>query len=102
MAIEYIHTQSVCVSITKCRTNATWEENAIEIINDGKSFAILLCLCTLVQFVAGIFAVDCFNQAALRQITRIRIKYFQSLMRQEIGWFDVFGSNDNFAAHITE
>lgn len=84
------------------RTNATWDENAAEIINDGRSFAILLSCSMLIQFIAGIFAVDCFNQAAARQITRIRIEYFQSLMRQEIGWYDVFGSNNNFAVRITE
>lgn len=84
------------------RTNATWDENATEIINDGRSFALILSLAMLIQFIAGIFAVDCFNQAATRQITRIRIKYFQSLMRQEVGWYDVFGSNNNFAVRITE
>lgn len=52
--------------------------------------------------VVGIFAVDCFNRTALRQITRIRIKYFESLMRQDIGWYDVFGSRNNFAVRATE
>lgn len=84
------------------RTNATWEENSKEMINDGRSFGIFLTLFTSVQFVAGIFAIDCFNQVALRQITRIRIKYFQSLMRQDIGWYDVFGNNNNFAVRTTE
>lgn len=86
----------------KSRTNATWEENSREIINDGKSCGTLLLLVTLVEFLAGIFAVDGFNQAAIRQITRIRIEYFQSLMRQEIGWYDVFGGSNNFAVRITE
>lgn len=84
------------------RTNATWEESATEIVNDGRSFAIILSLAMLVQFIAGILSVDFFNRAATRQITRIRIAYFQSLMRQEVGWYDVFGSNENFAVRITE
>lgn len=71
-------------------------------INDGKSFGIFLTLFSSLQFVAGIFAIDCFNQVALRQITRIRIKYFQSLMRQDIAWYDVFGHNQNFSVRITE
>lgn len=89
-------------NISEFRTNATWAENSQEIINDGKAFGILLSLYTTIQFVAGIFAVDCFNRAAIRQITRIRIKYFESLMRQEIGWYDVFGSKNNVAVRSTE
>lgn len=88
--------------ISKFRTNATWEENKIEIVNDGIAYGILVTAVTVVLLVTGLIAVDCFNQAALRQITRIRIKYFQSLMRQEIGWYDVFGNSNNFAVRITE
>lgn len=97
-----IYQSIISSNVSICRTNATWEENSHEIINDGKSFGIFLTLLTTIQFIAGIFAIDCFNQVALRQITRIRIKYFQSLMRQEIGWYDVVGNNNNFAVRITE
>lgn len=78
------------------------EDNRKEIINDSIAYGILLTLASIVQLVAGIFSVDCFNHAALRQITRIRIQFFQSLMRQDIGWYDVTGSNNNFAVRITE
>lgn len=91
-----------CMSILKFRTNATWEENSKEIMNDGIAYAILLSINTFIQLIAGIFAVDCFNRATLRQITQIRIRYFQSLMRQEIGWFDTCGNDDNFTVHVTE
>lgn len=82
--------------------NATDDAIKTEIINDSLSYGILLTLATLIQLIAGIFAIDCFNRTALRQITRIRIKYFQSLMQQEIGWYDVAGSNNNFAVRATE
>lgn len=84
------------------RTNATDAENRTEIINDSIAYGILITIATSIQFIAGIFAVDCFNQAALRQITRIRVKFFQSLMKQEIGWYDVAGGSSNFAVRITE
>lgn len=84
------------------RTNATDAENRTEIINDSMAYGILLTIGTIIQFLVGIFSVDCFNQAALRQITRIRIKFFQSLMRQEIGWYDVAGNENNFAVRINE
>lgn len=56
---------------------------------------------TIWHFIAGIFSVDLFNQAALGQITRIRVHFFKSLMRQEIGWYDVTTGN-NVAVRITE
>lgn len=83
-------------------TNATWEENSKDIINDGKACGIVMSIISLIEFVTGIFAVDCFNRTAIRQIARIRIKYLESLMRQEIGWFDVFGSNNNVAVRLTQ
>lgn len=54
------------------------------------------------QLAAGSFSVDCFNRAAIHQITKIRIKFFESLIRQEIGWFDVADKTNNFAVRITE
>lgn len=86
----------------KHRTNATAEENHHAILNDTISYGILLTLTTCLDFIAGIIAIDCLNQAALRQTTRIRIKYFESLMRQEIGWYDVAGDSNNFAVQNIE
>lgn len=82
--------------------DASVEENRAEIKNDSIAYGILMTIGSVVHLIAGIFCVDCFNHTALRQITRIRIKYFQSLMRQEIGWYDVADGNDNFAVRITE
>lgn len=88
--------------IFELRTNATWVENSEEIINDGISFGILFTVILLIQMLTKTFAIDCLNWAALRQITRIRIKYFESLMRQEIGWYDLYGDDNNFAVRNTE
>lgn len=84
------------------RTNATVEENRQEIKNDSIAYAYFMTLTTLVHFMAGIICVDSFNHSALRQISRIRVKFFESLMRQEIGWYDVDGSSHNFAVRATE
>lgn len=83
------------------RVNATWEENRIEIINDSISYGILMSLTSILQFVSGIFCVDLFNYTAMKQITRIRVKFFQSLVRQDIGWYDTSTGN-NFGVRITE
>lgn len=61
-----------------------------------------MSIATSLQLISGVICVDAFNHAALRQITRIRIRYFQSLMRQEIGWYDVAGGSNNFAVRLTE
>lgn len=83
-------------------TNASWEDNREEIKNDSISYGITTAVCAAVYFLSSIFAVDCFNYTAIRQISRIRIKYFQSFVRQEIGWYDVASGNDNFAVRVTE
>lgn len=84
------------------RTNATLEENREAIKNDSIAFGIAVAVFATVSLVAGIFCIDCFNHTAIRQISRIRIKYFESFIRQEIGWFDVASGNNNFAVRVTE
>lgn len=74
----------------------------MEIINDSIAYGILSTVATLWQFIFGIFCVDCFNRTAIRQVTQIRNKYFESLMRQDIAWFDVAGGKTNFTVRITE
>lgn len=94
--IRYFHQK------TPSTSTANDDQIKSAIIEDSVAYGILLSVTTLIQLIAGIFAVDGFNQTALRQITRFRIKYFQSLMRQEIGWYDVAGGNNNFAVRATE
>lgn len=84
------------------RTNATQEENLQAIIDDSIAYFILSLISTAWQFVFGIICVDCFNRTAIRQVTRIRIKYFESLMRQNIGWYDIAAGKTNFSIRITE
>lgn len=83
------------------RTNASWEVNRAEIVNDSMAYGILMTLTAVLQLLTGVFCVDLFNHTALRQTTRMRIEFFQSLMRQDIGWYDTANGN-NFAVRITE
>lgn len=59
-----------------------------------------MTIVALFQFVFGIFSIDLFNYTALKQVTRMRIKYFGSLLRQEVGWYDV-SKDTNFAVRIS-
>ncbi|XP_061393533.1 multidrug resistance protein homolog 65 [Musca vetustissima] len=85
----------------KSLTNASVEVNNEELYNDSISYGILLTLASLVMLISGIFSVDIFNIVALRQVTRMRMKLFQSVMRQDIGWHDL-ASKQNFAQNMTD
>ncbi|XP_059172799.1 ATP-dependent translocase ABCB1-like [Physella acuta] len=41
------------------------------------------------SFICSFFAISCWTWAAERQVSTMRKKFFHSVMRQEIGWFDV-------------
>ncbi|XP_037037808.1 multidrug resistance protein homolog 65 isoform X3 [Bradysia coprophila] len=83
-------------------TKALKEENNKAIIEDSIAYGILMTTVSVFQFVMGIFSVDLFNYTAIKQITRIRIKYFSSMIRQEVGWFDCASSESNVAVRISE
>lgn len=89
-------------SLIKHRSNATEAESRQELINYSFSFAIWITILALVQFIAGIICINCFNLSALHQITRIRTKIFESLMRQEVGWYDVVSGKNNCSVNITQ
>lgn len=88
--------------ISEFRKNASPEETLQAMIDDSIAYFILSLISTAWQFVFGIFCVDCFNRTAIRQVTRIRTKYFESLMRQDIGWYDIAAGRTNFSIRITE
>lgn len=71
-------------------------------MNDSIAFLLVTLIQSLVQLIAGIVCVDSFNQAAINQVTRIRIAYFASLMRQDIGWYDIEKGKSNFTVRISE
>lgn len=66
------------------RTNATTEENNAEIINDTFAYFIGSVGIATIKLVAGIISLTCFNLTAISQASRMRLKYFTSLMRQGI------------------
>ncbi|TDG52500.1 hypothetical protein AWZ03_000733 [Drosophila navojoa] len=82
-------------------TNATREENNEALYDDSISYGILLTIVSLIMFISGIFSVDIFNFVALRQVTRMRIKLFESVMRQDIGWHDL-ATKQNFAQSMID
>lgn len=46
-------------------------------------------------------SVDMVNYSALKQISRIRREFLQSVLRQEMAWFDT-STGGNFVTQLTE
>ena len=67
----------------------------LEIVARGTS------LIGLVIFVMSYIFVTCLNTAAENQVHRIRGLFLQSVLRQDIGWYDTHQTSD-FAARVTE
>ncbi|EDW30068.1 GL22522 [Drosophila persimilis] len=85
----------------KSLTNATLAVRNEALYDDSISYGLLLTIASVVMFIAGIFSVDIFNVVALRQVSRMRIMLFTSVMRQEIGWHDL-ASKQNFVQSMIE
>ena len=64
------------------------------------AYLVWLLIVSAMQFITGILFVDIFNKVAMKQITRIRIHFFRSILCQEMAWYDQ-SSDMNFASRIT-
>ena len=60
-----------------------------DLIEDINELVIYYCVLGVVAFVCGWLHVSLFQYACERQLQIIRNKFFHSILRQEIGWFDV-------------
>ncbi|XP_061676124.1 ATP-dependent translocase ABCB1-like isoform X7 [Syngnathoides biaculeatus] len=57
--------------------------------DDMAGFSVYFAITGVLVLVAAYMQVAFFTLAAVRQVTRIRKCFFHSIMRQDIGWFDV-------------
>lgn len=81
--------------------NATDEQLVSAIEDDSLAYLIWLMALGLLQLITQLVFVDIFNNIAMKQITRIRILFFRSVLCQEMAWYDK-SSDMNFASRITE
>ncbi|XP_055387529.1 multidrug resistance protein homolog 49-like [Condylostylus longicornis] len=86
----------------KILTNATKEENNKEIINDGIAFGLSALVGATIQLILLTIAVNTINTCAINQISRIRKKFFKSILRQDMTWFDLFNNDFNFTTMMTK
>ena len=60
-----------------------------DLIEEMNRLVIFYCALGVAAFVCGWMHVSLFQYACERQLQIIRKKFFHSILRQEIGWFDV-------------
>ncbi|XP_061380949.1 multidrug resistance protein homolog 49-like isoform X2 [Danaus plexippus] len=82
-------------------TNASPEENRRALIEDSQAFGIGCTVFSVLQFLCGVISVDLFNYAALRQIERVKERFLQSVLRQDITWYDL-NTSMNFATKVSD
>lgn len=69
--------------------------------DDSIAYGIAMSIASIGMFIFGFISVDAFNLAALQQTTKIRMKFFESTIRQDIGWHDTT-TDQNFALKMAE
>ena len=65
-----------------------------DLIEDVNILVIYYCALGVVAFVGGWMHVTLFQHSCERQLLIIRKRFFRSVLRQEIGWFDVNGAGE--------
>lgn len=82
-------------------TNATPEESYEATMDDSRAFG-LGCFCgSLIQLIFAALSIDIINRTAQKQISKIRKLFLQSVLRQDMTWYDL-NTSDSFAVRMTE
>jgi ATP-binding cassette, subfamily B (MDR/TAP), member 1 len=85
----------------KFLSNASAQEIYDATIQDSQAFGIG-CFCgALIQLIFAALSIDILNRTAQKQISKIRKLFLQSVLRQDMTWYDL-NTNDNFAVRMTE
>ena len=83
---------TICENVTQnCRFffEDTLCTTGDELIDDVNILVIYYCALGAAAFIAGWMHVSLFSYACERQLLIIRKRFFRSVLRQEVGWFDV-------------
>lgn len=82
-------------------TNASSQETYDATMEDSRAFGIG-CLCgALTQLIFAALSIDILNRTAQKQISKIRKLFLQSVLRQDMTWYDL-NTSDSFAVRMTE
>ncbi|XP_047125214.1 ATP-dependent translocase ABCB1 isoform X2 [Hydra vulgaris] len=64
-------------------------DNSFNILDSMKKLAIFYCILAAAMFVCSFFQAAFWSLSAARQVHKIRIKFYKSILQQDVGWFDV-------------
>lgn len=81
--------------------NATWDERKAALYEDALAFAMGALVFAIIQLSTAAGSIYILNLLALKQTARIRKRFFRSILRKDMAWFDVNGSSQ-FTSQITE
>ena len=74
---------------------------AFDISEDMKDFAIIYVMIGACMFVCSFLQAGFWSMTSIRQIHQIRINFFASILRQDIGWYDIEESG-SLTTRLTE
>src|SRR5699024_7573097 len=93
------------VTYEKDRDNATnsgqsTETITAEFLNETYMMGAYMAIIAVVYVAANYTSIHCFQMFALRQMREIKKRYFASILKQEVAWFDRQNSGE-FASRIS-
>ena len=63
-------------------------KGTIDINDEMAKFAMTYAILGVISWIAGYIQCAFWSLSAIRQIHRVRLLFLESIMRQNIGWFD--------------
>lgn len=85
----------------KVLSNATEDQIFEATMDDSLAFGLGCVFGAVTQLIFAALSIQILNTAAQKQITRIRKLFLQSILRQDMTWYDL-NTSDNFAVQMTE
>ena len=65
------------------------KEKTIDLFEDVKYLSQVYCYAGIAAWICGYLQCSMWSISAIRQTHRIKIMFFKSTMKQDIGWFDI-------------
>ncbi|XP_030031864.2 multidrug resistance protein homolog 49 [Manduca sexta] len=81
--------------------NASHEENMAALLEDAIAMAYGMLAALSLSVLCNIVSVALISWSALRQITKIRLKFLKTVLRQDMSWYDT-NSEFNLASKMSE
>ncbi|KAJ9591025.1 hypothetical protein L9F63_027767, partial [Diploptera punctata] len=81
--------------------NANESERYAALLEDASAFGFGASVTGVTQFIIGAAAIAILNFGAQKQIARVRQLFLQSVLRQDMSWYDTT-KTANFASRLTE